>query len=94
MRKVENAVWESHDYVSCQEQTPKHKDYQKSKEMLTEDIVTTSCSRILKWQRCCLRKHLNKLLKTMSCSRKHSDELLKWWKCQNQEYWVTTKEVV
>jgi len=33
MRKVENAVQESHGYVGCQEQTPKHKDYQKSKEM-------------------------------------------------------------
>ncbi len=63
MRKVENAVWESHDYVSCQEQTSKHKDYQKSKEMLTENIVTMSCLRISKHQRCCLRKHLNKLLK-------------------------------
>ncbi len=29
MREVENAVWESHDYVSCQGQTPKRKDYQK-----------------------------------------------------------------
>jgi len=29
MRKVENAVQESHGYVGCQEQTPKHKDYQK-----------------------------------------------------------------
>jgi len=48
MRKVENAVQESHGYVSCQEQTPKCKDYQKSKEMLIKNIVTTSCSRILK----------------------------------------------
>ncbi len=80
--------------MSCQEQTPKHKGYQKSKEMSTKNIMTTSHSRILKQQRCCLRKHLNKLLKTMSHSRKHSDELLKWWKCQNQEYQVTTKEVI
>ena len=86
MRKVENAVQESHDYVGCQEQTPKHKDYWKSKEMSTKDIVTTSRLRILKQQRCCLRKHLNKLSKTTSHSRKHSGELLKWWKCQNQEY--------
>jgi len=77
MREVENAVQESHDYVSCQEQTSKHKDYQKSKEMSTKDIMTTSCLRISKQQRCCLRKHLGKLSKTMSCSRKHSDELLK-----------------
>jgi hypothetical protein len=63
MRKVENAVQESHDYVSCQEQTSKHKDYQKSEEMSIKNIVTTSHLRILKQQRCCLRKHLNKLLK-------------------------------
>jgi len=94
MREVENAVQESHDYVSCQEQTSKCKDYWKSKEMSTKNIVTTSHLRISKQQRCCLRKHLNKLSKTMSHSRKHSDELLKWWKCQNQEYWVTTKEVI
>jgi len=31
MRKVENAVQESHDYVSCQEQTSKCKGYQKKK---------------------------------------------------------------
>jgi len=49
--------------VSCQEQTLKHKDYQKSKEMLTENIITTSHLRILKQWRCCLKKHLNKLLK-------------------------------
>ncbi len=81
MREVENAVQESHDYVGCQEQTPKHKGYQKSKEMSIKNIMTTSHSRILKQQRCCLRKHLDKLSKTMSCSRKHSGELLKWWKC-------------
>jgi len=63
MREVENAVQESHDYVSCQEQTPKHKNYQKSKEMSTENIMTMSHSRILKQQRCCLRKHLSKLSK-------------------------------
>jgi len=80
--------------VGCQEQTSKHKDYQKSKEMSIKNIIMMSHSRISKQQRCCLRKHLNKLSKTMSCSRKHSDELLKWWKCQNQEYQVTTKEVV
>jgi len=77
MRKVENAVQGSHSYVSCQEQTSKHKDYQKSKEMSIKNIMTTSCLRILKQQRCCLRKHLNKLLKTMSHLRKHSGELLK-----------------
>jgi len=49
--------------VSCQEQTSKHKDYQKSEEMSIKNIVTMSCSRILKQQRCCLRKHLNKLSK-------------------------------
>jgi len=27
--------------VGCQEQTSKHKDYQKSEKMLTENIVTT-----------------------------------------------------
>jgi len=48
MRKVENAVQESHDYVSCQEQTPKRKNYQKSEEMSIKNIVTMSCSRILK----------------------------------------------
>ncbi len=63
MREVENAVQESHDYVNCQEQTPKHKDYWKSEEMLIKDIVMMSHSRILKQQRCCLRKHLNKLSK-------------------------------
>ena len=63
MRKVENAVWESHDYVSCQEQTSKCKNYQKSEEMSIKNIVTMSHSRILKQQRCCLRKHLNKLSK-------------------------------
>jgi len=62
--------------------------------MSIKNIVTMSCSRILKQQRCCLRKHLNKLSKTMSCSRKHLGELLKWWKCQNQEYQVTTKGVI
>jgi len=77
MRKVENAVQESHGYVSCQEQTSKHKDYQKSKEMSIKNIMMTSHLRISKQQRCCLRKHLNKLSKTMSCSRKHSGELLK-----------------
>jgi len=63
MRKVENAVQESHDYVSCQKQTPKHKNYQKSEEMSIKNIVMTSHSRILKQQRCCLKKHLSKLLK-------------------------------
>jgi len=63
MRKVENAVQRSHNYVSCQEQTSKHKGYQKSKEMLIKNIVMTSHLRILKQQRCCLRKHLNKLSK-------------------------------
>ncbi len=94
MRKVENAVQESHGYVSCQEQTSKHKGYWKSKEMSTKNIMMMSRLRISKQQRCCLRKHLSKLSKTMSHSRKHSDELLKWWKCQNWEYQVTTKGVI
>jgi len=51
MREVENAVWESHDYVSCQEQTSKHKGYWKSKEMSIKNIMMTSHSRILKQQR-------------------------------------------
>jgi hypothetical protein len=37
MRKVENAVQESHDYVSCQEQTPKHKDYQKKQRDVNQE---------------------------------------------------------
>jgi len=70
MRKVENAVQESHDYVGCQEQTSKHKDYQKSEEMSTKNIIMMSCSRILKQQRCCLRKHLGKLLKNNESFKK------------------------
>ncbi len=80
--------------MSCQEQTSKHKDYWKSKEMSIKNIIMTSHLRILKQQRCCLRKHLSKLSKIMSHSRKHLSELLKWWKCQNQEYQVTTKGVI
>jgi len=63
MREVESAVQGSHDYVSCQGQTPKREGYQKSKEMSTEDIVMTSRLRISKRRRCCLRKHLDRLLK-------------------------------
>jgi len=70
MRKVENAVQGSRGYVSCQEQTPKRKGYQKSKEMLIKNIVTTSCLRILKQQRCCLRKHLGKLSKNNESFKK------------------------
>jgi hypothetical protein len=35
-RKVENAVWESHDYVSCQEQTSKHKAIKKQRDVNQE----------------------------------------------------------
>jgi len=83
MRKVENAVQGSHDYVSCQEQTSKHEDYQKSKEMLTENIMTTSHLRILKQQRDVDQEYCdNKSFKNIettkrSCSRKHSGRLSK-----------------
>jgi len=39
------------------------KAIEKSKEMSIKNIMTTSHLRILKQQRCCLRKHLNKLSK-------------------------------
>jgi len=74
MRKVENAVQESHDYVGCQEQTPKLKGYQKSKEMSIKNIMTMSHLRISKQQRCCLRKHLNKLSK----NNKSFKKALRW----------------
>ena len=70
MRKVVDAVQESHNYVSCQEQTSKHKDYQKSKEMSIKNIIITSHLRISKQQRCCLRKHLGKLLKNNELFKK------------------------
>ncbi len=80
--------------MSCQEQTSKHKDYWKSEEMSTKNIVTMSCLRISKQQRCCLRKHLNKLSKQQVVQE--STQVSYWndEKCWNQEYQVTTKGVI
>ncbi len=38
--------------------------------MSIKNIMTMSCLRILKQQRCCLRKHLNKLLKNNESFKK------------------------
>jgi len=65
--------------VGCQEQTPKCEGYQKSKEMSIKNIVMMSHSRISKQQRCCLRKHLGRLLKQQKnvVQEYHDDESFK-----------------
>ncbi len=58
MRKVENAVWESHDYVSCQEQTSKHEDYQKKQRDVDQEYCNNKLFKNIKITKVLFKKAL------------------------------------